>query len=203
MTNQVFGLRSTLALPLEEVYHFFDNADLPAAIADVDITRRNNTLIIKSIPVADISKYTATAQLKASIAEKRVYKLADGEWSTTPPHLSNNGPQWGDFGEQQAEEGDEEIASQLIEYASFQGTLETVLQNTALQYPMFEVFCDLARHAEQGLLVAIVAVDDQLEAIRIVEGEERPAAIEVVEAPGERDSENGGVWHDNPFINED
>ncbi len=39
-------------------------------------------------------------------------------------------PNWGD-------EEEEEIPSELVEFACFKGDLETVLQNTALQYPMF------------------------------------------------------------------
>jgi hypothetical protein len=65
---------------------------------------------------------------------------------------------------------------------------------------MFEVLCDLAKYAEKGTLTAIAAVDDELEAVRIVDGEERSASIEVVDDPRERDSENAVNWRDNEFI---
>lgn len=203
MTNRVFRLRSTLELPLEDVHTFFDEADLPAEVDDVEITRRNNTLIIKAVSAENnISKYTPTAQLKASVTENRVYETEDGEWVDTPPETRGNGggPQWGSFGSQQAEEEEPEVNSKLIEYACFKGDRETVLQNTELRYPMFEVLCALARHAEKGSLVAITAVGDQLQATRIIDGEDRAASIEIVEDPSERDTDNGVDWRSNKFI---
>lgn len=202
MTIQIFRLHSTIALPLEDVHQFFDETDLPAEIADVRIRSQNNTLHITSIPAEDnISQYTATAQLKASCRERRVYETDDGEWSSTPPDPPNNqGPQWGSIGSRQAQE-DEKITSQGIEYASFQGDREDVLQNTALQYPMFEVLCGLARYAEKGSLVAITADGDHLKVTHIVDGEERPATIEIVEEASEGDSEKDAGWRNNPFIN--
>jgi len=203
MTSRVFRLRSTLELPLEDVHDFFDDADLPPEIEDVDITRRNNTLIVRAVSAEDdISKYTPTAQLKASVTENRIYETEDG-WSDTPPETRGNGggPQWNSFGGQQAEqEEEEEVNSKLIEYACFKGDRETVLQNTELQYPMFQVLCDLACHAEKGSLVAITAVDDHLEATRIIDGEDRAASIEIVEDPSERD-ESAVDWRNNEFIN--
>jgi hypothetical protein len=215
MTSRVFQLHSTLELPLEDVYEYFDDPDLPVEIADIDITRRNNTLIVSAVAAEDnISKYTPTAQLKASVSENRVYEHEDGEWREEPPEpehgfgsssssssgssssSSSSGPQWGAFGEQEEEEAPN---SKLVEYACFKGDRETVLQNTALQYPMFEVLCGVARTADKGALTAIAAVDDELEAVRIVEGEDRVAQIKVVEDPTEKD--NCSVnWRDNKFI---
>jgi hypothetical protein len=160
----------------------------------------------------NISKYTPTAQLKASITENRVYLDEDEEEEDTGPFGAAStstststsaggsgggagGPQWGAFGEQE----EEERPSELVEYACFKGDRETVLQNTALQYPMFEVLCDVARIAEKGTLTAITAVDGELRATRIVDGEDRAATIEVHEDPREA-GENGVDWRNNEFI---
>jgi hypothetical protein len=213
MTSRVFRLHSTLELPLDDVHEFFDQVELPVEIEDVEITRRNNTLIISAVAAEDnISKYTPTAQLKASVTENRVYEDEDGEWveempeqegggfgSSTASAGGGDGPSWGSLGAAQEEEP--KINSKLREYACFKGDRETVLQNTALQYPMFEVLCDLARFAEKGELTAIAAVDDELEAHRIVDGEDRAATIEIIEDPTEREAENSVKWRDNKFIN--
>jgi hypothetical protein len=213
MTSHVYTLHSTLELPLEDVHDHFDDADLPVEIEDVEITRRNNTLILRAVAAEDnISKYTPTAQLKASITENRVYLDEDEEEEDTGPFGAAStstststsaggsgggagGPQWGAFGEQE----EEERPSELVEYACFKGDRETVLQNTALQYPMFEVLCDVARIAEKGTLTAITAVDGELRATRIVDGEDRAATIEVHEDPREA-GENGVDWRNNEFI---
>jgi len=78
---------------------------------------------------------------------------------------------------------EEEIPSELVEFACFKGDRETVLQNSALQYPMFLVLRKIATLSEKGTLTAITEEDGELEATRIVEGEPRPASIEVVESP--------------------
>jgi hypothetical protein len=192
MSGSVYRLHSTLEIPLETVHDYFD-ADpvLPEGVEDIEITRRNNTLILKAVAEDDsISKYTPTAQLKASVTEIRIYE-EDGERTRTP----SSGPQWGD------EEEEEEIESELVEYAAFKGERETVLQNSALQYEMFLVLTDLAGEAEKGTLTAITEQDGELEATRVVDGEEEPASIEVVDAPGEEGAaENGVDWRDNKFI---
>lgn len=192
MTGQVYRLHSTLELPLETVYDYFEaDPDLPPEIASVDITRRKNTLIISAVADDEtISKYTPTAQLKASISETRVYTEEEQE--------RRNEPRWGDDFE---EEEDEEPLGEIIEVAAFKGDRETVLQNTAVQYPMFLVLCELARQAEKGTLTAIAELDGELEATRIVDGEDRPASIEVVEGPNADGSSSSGVnWRDNEFI---
>lgn len=208
MTSRVYRLHSTLELQLDDVYEFFDGYDLPVEIEDVDITRRNNTLIVSAVSAEDnISKYTPTAQLKASIAENRLYETEDG-WQETPPDpqttassSNGDGPQWGSLGDgSQMQEQEVEVNSKLVEYACFKGDRETVLQNTALQYPMFEVLEDLAKASSKGTLTAIVAVDDELRAVRVVDGEEQAASVEVVDDPQNRDSENAVNWRDNEFI---
>ncbi len=201
MTSRVYRLHSTLELPLEDLYDFFEDPDLPPEIADIDITRRNNTLIISAEAVDDsISKYTPTAQLKASVTENRVYEEEEEERRGGPPSgaaSTGGSPQWGSFQEEV-----EPPESELVEYACFKGDRETVLQNTALQYPMFEVLCQVATHAEKGALTAIVAVEEDLEAVRIVDGERRPASLTVTDDPGDEDSQNGVNWRDNEFISE-
>ncbi|UPV99461.1 hypothetical protein M0R88_13145 [Halorussus gelatinilyticus] len=195
MTGQVYRLHSTLELPLENVYDYFEeDPDLPPSIASVDITRRKNTLIISAVADDDsISKYTPTAQLKASISETRVY--------TEEEQKRREGPRWGDDAEELDEEEDDEPMGELIEVAAFKGDRETVLQNTALQYPMFLVLCNIARLAEKGTLTAITEQDGDLQATRIVDGEDRPASIEVVEGPDSSNSGSSGVdWRDNEFI---
>ncbi|AEN04566.1 hypothetical protein [Halolamina sp.] len=187
MTGRVFRLHSTLELPLEELEEFLEDTELPPEIDSVDLTRRNNTLILKAISKdTDIGKYTPTAQLKASVSETRVYE-------EEPPKTA---PTWGD-------EEEEEIPSELVEFACFKGDRETVLQNTALQFPMFLVLRELALLSEKGTLTAVLEKDDDLQAVRIVEGEELPASVEVVEKPRQGNGEDGGVnWRDNKFISE-
>jgi hypothetical protein len=66
---------------------------------------------------------------------------------------------------------------------------------------MFLVLLDIAKQADKGTLTAITETNGELVATRIVEGEERPATIEVVENPSESNGDGGGVnWRDNKFI---
>jgi hypothetical protein len=191
MSGSVYRLHSTLEIPLETVHEYFESdPELPEGVADIELTRRNNTLILRAVAEDEsISKYTPTAQLKASVTETRVY-LEDGERKRTP----STGPQWGD-------EEEDEIESEVVDYAAFKGERETVLQNSALQYEMFEVLADLATHAEKGTLTAITALDGELTATRIVDGEVKPASIEVVEGPkAEGEGQEGVNWRDNKFI---
>jgi len=193
MTRRVYRLHSTLELPLEDLYEYFEAPDLPAGIADIEITRRNNTLIISAVPDDDsISKYTPTAQLKASVSENRVYEEDPDERG--PPH-GGPGPQWGSLDDEE-----EEIESELVEYACFKGDRETVLQNTALQYAMFQVLREIAERAEKGTLTAVAVNDEDIEATRIVDGEPRPASVTVVEDPTGDEGSGGVDWRDNEFI---
>ena len=85
MSGCVYRLHSTLELPLETVHEHFEDATFPDEIADVEITRRNNTLILRAISADDsIGKYTPTAQLKASVTERRVYEDPPEHEATTP-----------------------------------------------------------------------------------------------------------------------
>ncbi|WP_255167525.1 DUF7110 family protein [Natrononativus amylolyticus] len=188
-SRHVYRLHSTLELPLEELREYVDNATYPDGITDVELTRRNNTLILKAVGEDEtVSKYTPAAQLKASVTENRVYE--------EDPDERRNSFRWD-------EEEEEEIESELVEFAAFKGDRETVLQNSLLQYEMFLVLCDIAQEAEKGTLTAISERDGDLEATRIVDGEPRPADVEVVEGPRERKTSQSGVnWRDNKFISD-
>ncbi|ELY63900.1 hypothetical protein [Natrinema versiforme] len=187
-SRHVYRLHSTLELPLEDLHDHIDDATFPEGVTDVEITRRNNTLILKAVAEdQSVSKYTPTAQLKASVTENRVYE-------EDPDERRQKSFSWD-------EEEEEEIESELVEFAAFKGDRETVLQNSLLQYQMFLVLCGIAEAAEKGTLTAISERDGDLEATRIVDGEPRPADIEVVEGPRDHGSGQGGVnWRDNKFI---
>ncbi|MFP8888702.1 hypothetical protein ACLI4U_02895 [Natrialbaceae archaeon A-CW2] len=188
-SRHVYRLHSTLELPLEELHEFLETATYPEKVTDVELTRRNNTLILKAVSDDDsVSKYTPTAQLKASVTENRVYE--------EDPDERRNSFRWD-------EEEEDEIESELVEFAAFKGDRETVLQNSLLQYEMFQVLCAIAQETEKGTLTAISENDGELEATRIVDGEPRPADVEVVEGPRERKASSAGVnWRDNKFISD-
>ncbi len=187
-SRHVYRLHSTLELPLEELREHFEDATYPDGVADVEITRRNNTLILKAVGDDEtVSKYTPTAQLKASVTENRVYE--------EDPDERRNNFRW--------DEEEEEIESELVEFAAFKGDRETVLQNSLLQYEMFQVLCEVAQISEKGTLTAISEYNGDLEATRIVDGDIRPADVEVVEGPRDRKGESSGVnWRDNKFISD-
>lgn len=189
----VFRLHSTLELPLEDVHDFLEEVELPAGISDIDLTRRNNTLILKAVPEDEsVSKYTPPAQIKATVTENRVYLDEDGEYNRELDPV----PTWGG-----QDDEEEEIESELREYAAFKGDRETVLQNSLLQYQMFEVLLQIAKRAERGTLTAVSATDGELIATRIVDGEEQPSTIEVVEKPTDSEESKAAVdWRDNQFI---
>ncbi|MFB6110927.1 MAG: hypothetical protein ABEJ35_00160 [Halobacteriaceae archaeon] len=176
--SRVFHLHSTLEVPLETLHEYFAaEPDYPEGIDDVEVVRRNNTLVIKAVAADDsISKYTPTAQLKATVSDVRIREEPEG-------------PRW----------GQEEVPSRLVEMAGFKGDREAVLQNSALCYEMFLVLVDLASHAERGELTAIAEEDGDLYATRIVEGERRPAAVEVVE-DASAVGEDGVDWRNNEYI---
>ncbi|MCU4752830.1 hypothetical protein OB919_12730 [Halobacteria archaeon AArc-curdl1] len=188
-SRHVYRLHSTLELPLEELHEFLETATYPEKVTDVELTRRNNTLILKAVSDDDsVSKYTPTAQLKASVTENRVYE--------EDPDERRNSFRWD-------EEEEDEIESELVEFAAFKGDRETVLQNSLLQYEMFQVLCAIAQETEKGTLTAISETDGELEATRIVDGEPRPADVEVVEGPRDGKATSAGVnWRDNKFISD-
>lgn len=184
-TPTVYRVHSTIELPLEEVYDYFEAAELPDAIAEIDLSRRNNTLFVSSVAASDdIPPYTPTAQLKATVFEKRVFEEPPEERG--PPGAPG-------FGEE------EEPESELVEYAGFKGKGDEVLLHSALRYPMFEVLRDIARHAERGMLSAIEAEDGELSAVRVVDGEELSAAVEVTEAAADEEPDRVD-WRDNRYI---
>jgi len=200
MSDCVYYLHSTIELPLEDVHEYFDDPDLPEEVEDIEITRRNNTLIIRAVaPEGTVGKYTPTAQIKGTVTETRVPDLdaplpeglirdEDGVVTT-----SDGGPAW-------TAEAEVEEPTKLIEVAAFKGDREAILQNTALQYPMFEVLCEVAKRADTGVLSAIVAEDGELRAHRIVDGEERPAKVEIVEERSSSQPGGGVDWRDNKYI---
>jgi hypothetical protein len=183
--TRVFRLHSTLEIPLEELYDYFDeDHEFPEGVADIDVTRRNNTLVLRAVADDEsLSKYTPTAQLKATVSEVRIQEEPDR-------------PKWG-----RVEEEEEEPPSELVEMAGFKGDREAVLQNTALQYEMFLVLCDLAGLAERGEMTAITEFDGELRATRYVEGEGRPASVEVVEDPSAA-GEGEVDWRSNQYISD-
>ena len=189
MTGQVFRLSASFEFPLEDLQAYLEDPDLPPEIESLEQTRRNNILLIKAVAADEtLSKYTPTAQLKASVEEKRVYE-------EEPPR----GRRWN------APDEEEEIPSELVTMVSFSGDREAVLQNTALQYPMFLVLRAIANLDVDGSLTAITAVDGELDPVKIVDGEERPARLEIVEdtTDSEGSGENGGVnWRGNPYISD-
>jgi hypothetical protein len=189
MTAHVYHLHSTVELPLETVDEFFEDPPLPDDIEDIEITRRNNTLIIRAVaPEGSVEKYTPTAQIKGTVTETRV---PDEE---ADPIVPDDAPDWG--GEVEMEQ-----PTKVIELAAFKGDRESILQNTALQYPMFQVLCDLARQSESGTLSAIVGEEDELIATRIVDGEDRPASVQIVEERTAEQAAGRGVeWRDNQYI---
>ncbi|MFB6081657.1 MAG: hypothetical protein ABEJ67_02430 [Halanaeroarchaeum sp.] len=183
----VYSLRSNVSLPIDEVYDFFDDVDLPEEIDEVHVERRSNRILVDSVPVDDsISKYTPTAQLKASVVEKRVYEEEPERQPFGPPPGSDE---------------EEEIPSELVEFVRFAGRGDEVLRNSTLQYAMFTLLRELALESEDGELTAITAVDGELEATRIVDGDEREASIEVVEQQTTPTESSGGVdWRENQYI---
>jgi hypothetical protein len=196
MTGRVYKLHSTLELPLEDLHEYLESPLLPGEVDGIDLTRRNNTLIIRAVSDDEsIGKYTPTAQLKASVTENRVYE-EDPETEPGKPPRSSTRPQWGAFDDDE----EDEIESELVEYACFKGDRETVLQNTALQYQMFEVLCQIAERAERGTLTAVAADEEDIEAVRIVDGERRPASVTVAEDPTDSDSDDSVDWRNNEFI---
>ncbi len=194
MRNCVYRLDSGFELRLEDVHAYLDGYDPPKDIDRIETQRRGNKLVVSAVGTEDgDSKYTPAARLKADVTEKRMYETEDG-WSREPPE--KRGPRVPpDSSEEQ------EMESKLVEFACFKGDRESVLQNTDLQYQMFEVLCDLAEHADDGDLTAVVAVDGELSATRIVEGEQRVARLEVIEE-SQGSPDNTSDWRNNNLISD-
>lgn len=194
MRNCVYRLDSGFELRLEDVHAYLDDYDPPKDIEKIETQRRGNKLVVSAVGTENgDSKYTPAARLKADVAEKRMYETEDG-WSREPPE--KRGPR---VPPDSSEEPETE--SKLVEFACFKGDRESVLQNTDLQYQMFEVLCDLAEHADDGELTAVVAVDGELSATRIVEGEERVARLEVIEE-SQGSPDNTSDWRNNNLISD-
>ena len=195
MRNCVYRLDSGFELRLEDVHDYLDGYEPPEGIDEVETQRRGNKLVVSAIGTdGGESKYTPAARLKADVTERRMYETEDG-WSREPPE--RKGPRVPP--DSSSDESDSEPESKLVEFACFKGDRETVLQNTDLQYEMFEVLCDLAEHADDGDLTAVVAVDGELSATRIVEGEQRVASVEVVEE-SQGHPDNTSNWRNNSLI---
>lgn len=197
MTACVYRLSSALEIPVDDLEDFLGEYELPSGVKDVEVKRRNNTLLLAAVPGSqEVPKYTPAAQLKASVREKQYYRDGD-EWIDSPPHTQGDGgARWS---QQEAVE-EEPVETKTMEVACFRGDRDGVLQNTALQYQMFLVLKDLAARAE-GTLTAVYGVDEELHALHVVDGEVRPASIEV-NTGGEREPENTAGWRNNRFISD-
>jgi hypothetical protein len=67
---------------------------------------------------------------------------------------------------------------------------------------MFQVLCQIASRAEKGTLTAVAAIGEDIKAVRIVDGEQRPASVTVAEDPGDPDEDDGVDWRNNEFISD-
>jgi hypothetical protein len=65
---------------------------------------------------------------------------------------------------------------------------------------MFEVLCQIAERAERGTLTAVAADEEDIEAVRIVDGDRRPASVTVAEDPTDSESDDSVDWRSNEFI---
>ena len=101
----------------------------------------------------------------------------------------------------EALEPDQERPMDIIEIATFKGELDAILQNTAFQYQMFQVLCEIAEKGSKGSLEAIFIEDDQLKVVKITEGEIKPAIIKIAEERKDVSTEGGVNWRDNKYIN--
>ena len=101
----------------------------------------------------------------------------------------------------EALEPDQERPMDIVEIATFKGELDAILQNTAFQYQMFQVLCEIAERGSKGSLEAIFIEGDQLEVVKITEGEIKPAVIKIAEERKDVNTESAVNWRDNKFIN--
>lgn len=162
--DHVYRVHSTVEVPYEELERYLNAPDLPSEIESLDLTHRGNQVFIESIAADDtLGKYTPTATLRATVTDARVYEY-NGVRSRTEPSTPD----------------DETPPSTIETFANFKGRVGTVIKNSALRAPMFEVLRDIAHLADRGRLTAIVDQDGSLTAISIRDGEEVPAIVDVV-----------------------
>lgn len=183
MTGQVFNLHSTVEVPADDLDEIITNIDIPDGIESLEKTVRENVVVIESEPESDeISTYTPTANIKATLEEKTERPEEEpGFW-------------------QQSEE-DDETEVEKVTYAGFKGYGESVLYNKALQYEMFKVLCQIATTEEaSGTVTALVVKDDELEPIKIVDGEQRPAEVEIVDTSKPGNGSDSADWESNKFL---
>jgi hypothetical protein len=183
MENKVYYLHSTLEIPLLDVEDCIKNLNPPEGLDRADLKRRSNTLIISAIVEdSDLGKYTPTAVIKGTVTELKIMKELTEE-------------------EEEALEPDQERPMDIVEIATFKGELDAILQNTAFQYQMFQVLREIAGRGNNGTLEAIFIEEDQLEAVKITEGEIKPSVIKIVEERSDVSAESAVNWRDNKFIN--
>lgn len=163
--DQVYRVHSTVEVSYDDLEGYLENPDLPSEIDHLTSTERGNQVFIESVPADDsIGKYTPTATLRATVTEARVYEY-DGVRSRTEPSTPD----------------DEPPPSTVETFANFKGRAGTVIKNTALRAPMFEVLEDIAFLADRGGLTAIVDRDNSLTAIAVEDGNEVPASVDIVD----------------------
>ena len=181
--NKVYYLHSTLEIPLPEVEDCIKNLNPPEGLDSADLKRRSNTLIISAVVEdSDLGKYTPTAVIKGTVTELKVMiELTEEEIEALEP--------------------DQERPMYIVEIATFKGELDAILQNTAFQYQMFQVLCEIAKKGSKGSLEAIFIEEDKLEVVKITEGEIKPAVIKIAEERKDVSAESAVNWRDNKFIN--
>lgn len=186
MTARVYRLAANLQLPLERLESFVAEPTLPDGLEGLELTRRDDTVIISPLAAqasGPVSRLTGT------VAEAAVPDEAAG-----PVDERTAGrPRWGGKVEM-------EQPTKVVEVAAFEGGLGEVLQHAPLEVELFEVLCHLARQADTGVLTAIVGDGETLEATRIVDGEDRPATVQIVEERADTTSGPGVNWRDNEYI---
>jgi len=176
--DRVHSVHSTLEVPKDALDDHLADPTLPPAIEALETTRRNNTLFIESVPADDsVGQYAPTATLRASLTDVRIFEYRGERSRTAPPTVVDESPD-----------------SELITFAQFKGRLDTVLQNTALQGPMFQVLHDIAFLATQGHLRGIVERDESLDAVYVDDGTEIPASVEVVTDNQGGDDSDQATW---------
>ncbi len=109
-----------------------NDPELPPEVEDVEVTRRNNTLILKAVAADDISVSTPRRHNSKRVSRRTACtRRTPTRWGRPGPRAPKR-RRWTPV--RRTEEEEEEIETELVEYACFKGDRETVLQNTALQY---------------------------------------------------------------------